>query len=87
MRQTQRLHGLAHALGQGQGIAAGMGLGFMFQNRGELFALEDATLELKRTHGINLDRGRLVRTAVALALADLAEHGPESVVVGELRAQ
>ncbi len=53
----------------------------------ELFALEDATLELKRTHGINLDRGRLVRTAVALALADLAEHGPESVVVGELRAQ
>lgn len=53
----------------------------------ELFALEDATLELKRRHGINLDRGRLVRTAVALALADLAEHGPESVVVGELRAQ
>ena len=24
----------------------------------ELFALEDATLELKRRHGINLDRGR-----------------------------
>lgn len=53
----------------------------------ELFALEDATLELRRTHGVNLDRGRLVRTAVALALADLAEHGGESVVVGELRSQ
>lgn len=53
----------------------------------ELFALEDATLELKRRHGINLDRGRLVRTAVALALADLAEHGQDSAVVGELRAQ
>ena len=50
----------------------------------ELFALEDATLELKRRHGINLDRGRLVRTAVALALLDLAENGAESAVVTEL---
>ena len=50
----------------------------------ELFALEDATLELKRRHGINLDRGRLVRTAVALALLDLAENGAESSVVTEL---
>ena len=50
----------------------------------ELFALEDATLELKRRHGINLDRGRLVRTAVASALLDLAEHGADSAVVAEL---
>ena len=50
----------------------------------ELFALEDATLELKRRHGINLDRGRLVRTAVALALLDLAENGADSAVVTEL---
>ena len=50
----------------------------------ELFALEDATLELKRRHGINLDRGRLVRTAVALALLDLAEDGADSAVVAEL---
>ncbi len=50
----------------------------------ELFALEDATLELKRRHGINLDRGRLVRTAVALALLDLAENGADSAVVAEL---
>lgn len=50
----------------------------------ELFALEDATLELKRRHGINLDRGRLVRTAVALAIHDLAENGADSAVVAEL---
>ncbi|MFV0429075.1 MAG: hypothetical protein ACK5KO_06590 [Arachnia sp.] len=53
----------------------------------ELFALEDATLELKRRHGMSLDRGRLVRTAVALALAELAANGEESAVVAELREQ
>ncbi|MEO7587564.1 MAG: cobyrinic acid a,c-diamide synthase [Arachnia sp.] len=53
----------------------------------ELFALEDATLECKRRHGLKVDRGRLVRSAVALALADLAEHGPDSDVVAALRSQ
>ncbi len=53
----------------------------------ELFALEDATLECKRTHGLKVDRGRLVRSAVALALADLAENGADSDVVAALRAQ
>ncbi len=53
----------------------------------ELFALEDATLECKRVHGLRVDRGRLVRSAIALALADLAEHGAESDLVEALRAQ
>ena len=53
----------------------------------ELFALEDATLLCKRAHGLKVDRGRLVRSAVALALADLAEHGADSDVVAALRAQ
>ncbi len=53
----------------------------------ELFALEDATLECKRAHGLKVDRGRLVRSAVALALADLAEHGADSDVVAALQAQ
>ena len=53
----------------------------------ELFALEDATLECKRMHGLRVDRGRLVRSAIALALADLAEHGAESDLVEALRAQ
>ncbi len=53
----------------------------------ELFALEDATLECKRAHGLRVDRGRLVRSAVALALADLAERGLDSDLVAALRAQ
>ena len=53
----------------------------------ELFALEDATLLCKRAHGLKVDRGRLVRSAVALALADLAENGADSDVVAALRAQ
>lgn len=53
----------------------------------ELFALEDGTLDCKRNHGLRVDRGRLVRSAVALALADLAERGADSDVVAALRAQ
>ena len=53
----------------------------------ELLALEDANLDLRRTHGIRVDRGRIVRIAVAEALADLAERGAESRLVNELRQQ
>lgn len=51
----------------------------------ELIALEDANLDLRRRHGIRVDRGRLVRTAVALVLRDLAQGGEESAIVRELR--
>lgn len=50
----------------------------------ELLALEDANLDLRRHHGIRVDRGRIVRVAVARALADLAEQGPDSFLVDEL---
>lgn len=50
----------------------------------ELFAIEHARLELRRTHGLAVDRGRLVRAAVALALADLDAHGAESALVQRL---
>ncbi|NHB85850.1 hypothetical protein G7085_18255 [Tessaracoccus sp. HDW20] len=53
----------------------------------ELLALEDANLELRRSHGIRVDRGRIVRVAVAQALADLDAQGPESALVNELRSQ
>lgn len=49
----------------------------------KLLVLEDATLELKRRHGISLDRGRLVYIAVAFALLDLAENDAESAVATE----
>jgi hypothetical protein len=51
----------------------------------ELLDIEHARLELRRHHGLAVDRGRLVRAAVALALADLDAHGVESAVVQRLQ--
>lgn len=53
----------------------------------ELLALEDANLDLRRHHGIRVDRGRIVRVAVAHALRDLLERGEASELVAELRDQ
>ena len=51
----------------------------------ELLVLEHARLLLRREHGLAVDRGRLVREAVALALADLDARGEESVIVQRLK--
>ena len=51
----------------------------------ELLEIEHARLSLRRSHGVAVDRGRLVREAVALALADLEEHGDDSPLVRRLR--
>jgi hypothetical protein len=50
----------------------------------ELFDLEHARLSLRRDHGLAVDRGRLVREAVALVLADLEENGLDSMLVQRL---
>jgi hypothetical protein len=50
----------------------------------ELVDLEHARLELRRHHGLAVDRGRLVREAVSLVLADLEEHGHDSMLVQRL---
>ena len=50
----------------------------------ELLDLEHARLMLRRDHGLAVDRGRLVREAVAIALADLDENGDASVLVQRL---
>ena len=47
----------------------------------ELLDIEHARLELRRHHGLGIDRGRLVREAVALALVDLEENGDASALV------
>lgn len=52
----------------------------------ELVALEQARLVLRAEHGVAVDRGRLVREAVAEMLLDLETHGEDSVVVARLRA-
>lgn len=50
----------------------------------ELIRLEDARLDLRRHHKLAVDRGRIVRAAVALALADLADHGTDSALYRHL---
>ena len=51
----------------------------------ELIALEQARITARAEHGIVIDRGRIVREAIAVVLADLDEHGEESVLVRRLR--
>jgi hypothetical protein len=51
----------------------------------ELVALEQARLSLRAQHGLGVDRGRIVREAVAVLLADLDEHGESSMLVRRLR--
>jgi hypothetical protein len=50
----------------------------------ELLALEQARLTLRARHGMAVDRGRIVREAIAAALADLEANGGESDVVRRL---
>ncbi|MGV8908747.1 MAG: hypothetical protein ACOH1Y_07175 [Propionicimonas sp.] len=50
----------------------------------ELLALEQARLTLRAKHKMAVDRGRIVRTAIGLAMADLAARGADSDLVREL---
>jgi hypothetical protein len=51
----------------------------------ELLALEHSRLALRAAHGVAVDRGRVVREAVAIMLADLEENGENSMLVRRLR--
>ena len=57
----------------------------VYVSQDELVALEQARLVLRAEHGVAVDRGRLVREAVAEMLIDLEAHGEASVVVNRLR--
>ncbi len=50
----------------------------------ELIDIEHARLSLRRHQGLAVDRGRLVREAIAIALADLDVNGDDSVLVQRL---
>ena len=50
----------------------------------ELVDIEHARLNLRRHHGLAVDRGRLVREALAIVLADLEQHGDDSELVRRL---
>jgi hypothetical protein len=53
----------------------------------ELVSLEQARIMLRAGHGLAVDRGRIVREAVNLVLADLSEHGEDSSLVRVLRSE
>lgn len=53
----------------------------------ELMEIEHTRLVLRREHGIAADRGRVVREAVALVLAEFEAHGEDSALVRRLRAR
>lgn len=50
----------------------------------ELLDLESARLTLRADHGLAVDRGRIVREALAVVLADLEAKGESSVIVRRL---
>jgi hypothetical protein len=50
----------------------------------ELLELEHARLSLRSRHGLAVDRGRMVREALALVLLDLEQNGEDSALVRRL---
>ncbi len=52
----------------------------------ELLGLEQTRLALRAEHGLTADRGRIVREAIDVLLADFVDHGADSVLVQRLRA-
>jgi hypothetical protein len=56
----------------------------VYLSAAELLDLERARLAL-RSYGITVDRGRLVREAIAVLLADLGAEGEASLLAGRLR--
>ncbi len=53
----------------------------------ELLQLEQARLTLRGAHGMAVDRGRIVREAIAVVLADLEAKGDASILVRRLRGR
>lgn len=56
----------------------------VYLSQQELLDLEQARLRLRAEFGLTVDRGRIVREAVAQLLADLHEAGPDAAVVRRL---
>ena len=58
----------------------------VYMSGNELYELERARLAL-RSYGIVVDRGRLVREAIAILLADLDTGGEGSLIAQRLREE
>jgi hypothetical protein len=57
----------------------------VYLSRAELLDIERARLELRGEHSLAVDRGRIVRAAVAMALAEFATSGSSSDLLARLR--
>ena len=53
----------------------------------ELFDLEQARLHLRGDLGLAVDRGRIVREALAIVIADLESKGDQSIIARSLRGR
>lgn len=53
----------------------------------ELYDLEQARIALRGDLGLAVDRGRIVREAVAIVIADLENKGDQSIIVRRLRGK
>jgi hypothetical protein len=51
----------------------------------ELLDIETARLTLRGDHGLAVDRGRIVREAIAIVLADLESKSDDAILVRRLR--
>lgn len=56
----------------------------VYMTQQELLDLEQARLRLQAEFGVKVDRGRIVREAIAELLNDLYHHGPDAAVVRNL---
>ncbi|MGV9574018.1 hypothetical protein ACWDRX_33445, partial [Streptomyces nigra] len=70
----------------GGAVAVQLGLEGLRRRLG-LMDLEHARLVLRGEHGLAVDRGRIVREAVAVVLADLESRGDASILVRRLRGR
>ena len=57
----------------------------VYVSQDELMDLEHARLMLRGDHGLPVDRGRVVREALAVVLADFEAKGDASILVRRLR--
>ena len=59
----------------------------VYVSQDELMDLEHARLMLRGDHGLPVDRGRVVREALAVVLADFEAKGETSILVRRLRGR
>lgn len=57
----------------------------VYVSEAELLDLEQAKLTLRGRHGLAVDRGRIVREAIAMVVGDLESNGEDSALVRRLR--